>query len=286
MQKILITGSSGFIGSHLVEKMADRFFVVGFDKNPPSERVSNAAYVSGDITSLPDLQKAAEGVSGIIHLGAVSRVRDGQSDPVECIRVNVMGAVNVLEAARLQNPCPWIVFGSSIEAPVNIYGLSKQTAERFAERYADDFTMRILSLRFTTTYGSTRDNPEKLIPKLIRRALNRQEIVLDNAAKSFEFIHIHDLVEGVDAGVRYLDKTGPCCFEIIPLCTGNQTTLKHLAELIVAETDTDTPIVITDDHPEAGPVFSPKEAQDVLGYRAKIEITEGIRKTVRSFLGE
>ncbi|MHA1479666.1 MAG: NAD-dependent epimerase/dehydratase family protein, partial [Promethearchaeota archaeon] len=113
--KILITGSSGFIGSALKRLLEEKGIeVIPFDiKDSPLD----------DVRDFSALQSKVLGIDGIVHLAAVSRVKIAYDNPLECINTNIGGIINVLESVRLihsDNNFPWVIFGSSRE----VYGES------------------------------------------------------------------------------------------------------------------------------------------------------------------
>ncbi len=282
MDKVLITGGSGFVGNHLIKKLADQYPLIVFDKKCTKEKFSGVTYINGDLRSYEDLKKTDIDLNGIVHLGGISRVKDGVNNPLFCVDVNVMGTANILELARNSKNRPWVILGSTVEKSNNIYGLSKKMAEQCAEMYARDYSLRVLSTQFTSIYGYPYDNPDKLIPKLILRALSNQDIVIDNGEMAFDFLHIEDLVAGICSGIRYLEDCKKSSFDVVPLCTGNSVTLKNLAEIIVRETDSTSRIIVKSEEDEDVPLCSSERAKEVLNFTAHTEIGEGLRKTIRS----
>ena len=137
--RILITGSSGLVGSALSLALAARGVdVVGLDLE-----ASGAA--QGDVRDRERLRRAMGDVDGVVHLAAVSRVAWGERDPARCWATKIDGLRNVLEIAAASNGRPWVVFASSREVygqparlpvtedwdprPINVYGLSKAEGE-------------------------------------------------------------------------------------------------------------------------------------------------------------
>jgi len=112
MKKILITGGNGFVGSHLIPQLADAYSIINFDKEEKTSQFPQISNHKGDLIKLDHLLNIKEDLDGIIHLGGISRVSDAEKDPLKCMNVNVMGAMNILELARKSSIPPWIVMGS------------------------------------------------------------------------------------------------------------------------------------------------------------------------------
>ncbi len=274
MKKILITGGSGFIGSHLSEfLLSQNYKPVIFDAIKPT--YNGTDFFTGDITQKDSLKNILD-VDGIVHLCAISRVRDAIDNPVRCVDVNLMGTINVLEFARTSEKRPWILLGSTTEPPKNIYGVSKHLAELCAETYSREYGLNVFALKFSTVYGSSRDNKDRLIPRWIESAKFSREIRVDNPARQFDFIYINDLIEGISAGINYATLGKP--FESIPLCTGAPTNLGELANIIVEEAQSPSKIIFKDAHQEYFIQPDSEKAKRLLGFEAKTYMREGIKR--------
>lgn len=163
--RVAVTGSAGFIGRHLVARLrAEGHQVVGVD-------------VTGDdpvdVLDLPALTKAVDGVEAVYHLAAEAFVDAAHRDPVRAVELNVLGTVNVLEAARtvgadvLLASTVWAygashtvaasvvdeTFPFSVERSGHVYTSSKLAAEMFACDYAARYGVRATVLRLGIPYG-------------------------------------------------------------------------------------------------------------------------------------
>lgn len=274
MKKILITGGSGFIGSHLSEFLLSKNYKpIIFDAITPSSK--GIDYFIGNITQ-KDALKSISDIDGIVHLCGISRVKDAIDNPARCVEVNVMGTINVLEFAKTSEKRPWVLLGSTTESPKNIYGVSKLLAELCAETYSREYGLNVFALRFSTVYGSPRDNKDKLIPRWIESAKSGQEIKVDNPARQFDFIYINDLIEGIFAGIDYAKSEKP--FEAIPICTGTPTNLEELAKIIVEEAKSPSKIISKDARQEYFFQSDSEKAKRLLGFEAKTTLRDGIRR--------
>lgn len=302
MKKILITGASGFIGQHLAEELLNKEFEVYlFDIQKNASSSIHGEFIKGDITDLKQVVAACRDVDGIIHLAAISRVSLASKFPYDCINVNIMGTANILESIRLSKINPWLIMVSSREVNFdlqneemnnsfiranNLYGISKFIGELLCSQYTKNYNLRTLILRFSDVYGSIRDNPEKIIPKLITRSLNNNDIVIDNPDKQFDFVHYKDIMSGIYLSIEYLNKNiGHPLFKQIVLCTGRTISLKKLVELIIKGTNSSSKIMYKSSvlNKVSDEIFTDiKGAEKLLGFKAKIPIEEGIKGMIQN----
>lgn len=284
MKKLLITGGNGFIGSHLIDNLSENGYqTVSFDV---SERKTpqpyNTSWIKGDITNFNDF-KTIDDLEGIIHLAAVSRTGEGVKNPLRCMNLNVMGTMNILELARNIKDSPWVILAGTNEAVKNIYAFSKQITELSGKIYVENYGLNALSLRFANVYGSSRQDKEKFIPKLILKALNNQDIFIDNPKRQFDIIYIKDAIGGICSGIKYLENIQKSYFDKIPICTGKLISLEDLANLIIKETTSKSKIKMGKKKIEYLKL-SPVKAKNILNFQYNIDIKTGIKKTIQDFL--
>lgn len=170
--RILVTGATGFIGSHLVESLIEEGDeVISFVKpNSDMSFIENidTDITIGDLRDFRQIKHATEGIDVVYHLAAIPNWQGGISRQ-EYMDVNVKGTNNVLEACRLNN-VERVLFTSSLEAvgpsvdgkpvnertpanPKNIYGETKLEGERIAEEYKEKYGMKIIIVRLPMVYG-------------------------------------------------------------------------------------------------------------------------------------
>ena len=296
MAGILVTGGMGFIGSHLVDKLAEcGFDVTIYDSHermpytPPG-----VDWIKGDIREPEKVREACLDKEGIIHLAAISGVSAGYNNPPACITVNIMGTINVMEGIRVTGNRAWMLLGSSrevISEPsgdyrpydiTNIYGISKLTAELCAARYARDYGLRVMTLRLSDVYGSKRDNPNKVIPKLITRALGNLDLKVQAPKCGFDFTHWRDTIDGIYLGMQHIQKVGNGYYDDFTLCTGKQTSLKELIGIIMEETGSNSKVIYPPDTTHDINLLSADagKAKAMLNYEAKISLRQGIKETM------
>lgn len=293
-KRILVTGSEGLIGTALSDALAQQGYdVVSLDLQALGPRNQ------GDVRKAEDLHRSVRGCIGIVHLAAVSRVIDGEKNPDRCWETNVGGTRNVIAAALSSPIRPWIIQASSREvygqpaslpvcediplAPVNIYGRSKIEGERLISE-ARSAGLRTAILRFSNVYGWTRDHSDRVVPAFARAAAFGLPLRVDGADHTFDFTHIDDTITGIMALIALL-QAGEAPPPPIHLLTGQPTTLGQLARLAVELAGTNA--AINDGPPRTFDVShfygSPRRAEQVLGWRPRTTIRDGLARLIDSF---
>jgi nucleoside-diphosphate-sugar epimerase len=216
-QRILITGSSGLVGTALTSALlAEGVDVVRFDLRARGE-------AHGDVRDRTRLHDIVARVDGIVHLAAVSRVVWGERDPELCWATNVGGLRNVLEAAAQSERGPWLVFASSREVygqpvalpatedaplrPVNVYGRSKVEGELLVAE-AQRAGLRACTVRLSNVFGSTADHADRVVPAFARAAALGAELRVDGLEHTFDFTHIDDVTLGIVSLTELLSAGG------------------------------------------------------------------------------
>ena len=290
--KILVTGSTGFIGSALKEFLEEQEIdIIPFDIKDDLQY---------DVKDLEMLKKHVSDVDGIVHLAAVSRVITAQEQPHECVSTNIGGMANVLEAARTRgNNTPWVIFGSSREVfgepsilpvvedspkiPINIYGLSKITGENLCETYTRYYGLKVRILRFSNVYTSINDHMDRVIPKFILQALKGEDLFINGSGEEqFDFTYISDTVNGIWGCIQEIERNDSV-LDDFNLSIGTPVSLKDLAEIIIEKTDSKSRILFNDSRYYDVNHFyaSPKKAKDKLGFTPSISIEEGIKLAIK-----
>lgn len=286
--QILVTGSSGSVGSVLVERLV----ALGHRIRPYDLRDGN------DVRDRARIIEAAQDCDGIVHLAAVSRVGWGESHPELTRSINVDGTQAALRAAFAARRRPWFLFVSSCAVygnpadaivtedapiqPVNQLGRSKADGEILVER-ARDAELATACIRLATVYGSRRDHPDRVVPALVAQALRNEDLTLRGAANHLDFVHVDDTVAGLIAAI-YLLASGEDALPPIHLATGVSTTLEALAELVAAVTGARSRIVETEARPFDVNSFCghPGRAQRLLGWLPTVTLEQGIARLAAS----
>ncbi len=287
--KILLTGSSGFIGSALKRLLEEEGIeVVPFDiKDNPLD----------DVRDFSALQSKVLGVDGIVHLAAVSRVKIAHENPLECVNTNIGGIINVLESARLfraDNNNPWVIFGSSREVygesailpvnesstrkAINIYGVSKLSGEELCKVYSKNYGLKVRVLRFSNVYTGKNDHLDRVIPKFILQAFNEEDLIINGTGEEiFDFTYIDDTIQGIWGCVQEIERNKHL-FDDFNISTGIPISLKQLADTIIKKTRSKSKVDFTKPRSYDVNKFyaNPSKAIKILGFLPKITLDEGI----------
>ena len=288
--RILVTGAAGLIGRALAPVLRRAGFgVVPFDR---------AADPVRDITNTDHLRDGLNGIDGVIHLAAVSRVAEGERDPDLCRRTNVEAIRTLLRLARQDGQAPWFIQASSREVygqqevqpvaedapllPCNVYAHTKVEGERLTEA-ARASGMATAILRFSNVFGDTSDHADRVVPAFARAAAWGGTVRVDGSDCAFDFTHVSDVADGVLRVVQRLsggDRTLPP----IHLVSGRQTSLGALADLAGSFganiTRVEAPPRNFDIHRFVG---DPRRAEGLLNWRATTPLAAGFAQLVNDY---
>ncbi len=291
--EILLTGSSGFIGSALKRLLEEKGVeVIPFDiKDSTLE----------DVRDFSALQSKVLGINGIVHLAAVSRVKIAHENPLECVNTNIGGMINVLETARLtrtDNNYPWVIFGSSREVygesailpvnesstrkAINVYGVSKLSGEELCKIYSDNYGLKVRVLRFSNVYTGKSDHLDRVIPKFILQAFNEDDLIINGTGEEiFDFTYIDDTIQGIWGCIQEIERDKHL-FDDFNLSTGVPISLKQLADTIIKKTRSKSTVDFTKPRSYDVNKFyaDPSQAIKILGFQPKISLDKGIELSI------
>src|SRR3954462_1386849 len=183
---VLVTGGSGFIGSHVVDRLLAAGLRPRIYDLRPSPWHPDVEVIVGDLGDLAQLSDATADCSAVIHLAASADVNEVLADPVEAERRNACGTLHVLEAVR-RTGAPRIVYASTIWAysdtpaechheslalhpPAHLYTATKLAGELYCHSYGELYGVEHTILRFGIPYGP-RARPAAVLPAFVARAL-------------------------------------------------------------------------------------------------------------------
>ena len=232
--KVLVTGGAGFLGGHVVEALLqDGHDATIFDEqcptNIPAGRPDGATFIEGDITDQDAVLKATNGCDAIYHFAAIANIGEAAAEPIKTFQINVMGTLNILEAARANN-INRLIFASSIyvySKQGTFYRTSKRTCEQLIEDYHSEFGLNYTILRFGSLYGPHADETNAVY-QMIKQALERNTIAYKGSGEELrEYIHASD---GAAAAVEMLEPA----FEnqIIHLTGHESMTTRNMMDMI------------------------------------------------------
>jgi len=230
MKKVVVFGGSGFLGSHIADQLTESGFqVVIFDKKKSQYIQNDQEMVVGDILDIDAVRNAIKNSIYVFDLAAIAGINAAQKNPVETVKVNILGTTYILDACREFNVKRFL-FASTIyvySEHGSFYRCSKQASELLIETYQKIYNLNYTILRYGSLYGP-RANDFNFINNIIQQALLEQKIDrLGDGNELREYVHVLDAAR---ASVKILDK------EFINsnvMITGNKTTrVKDLLNMI------------------------------------------------------
>jgi UDP-glucose 4-epimerase len=291
MSRVLVTGGSGFIGSHVVDKLAD----AGFEpriydlQHSPHHEPDSVDTVVGDLFDHETLSAAMEDCEAVVHLAAYADVGIVAKEPVEAEECNSRGTLAVLEAARATDTR--VIYGSTIWVygasgdglidedarlglPDHLYTASKLAGEMYCTSYAELYDVSCTILRFGIPYGP-RARPAAVIPIFVSKALKGEALTIaGDGLQTRRFVYVEDLAEGIVAGLEKGEGN-----RVYNLAGDETVTIRELAD-IVSDMIDDTEIVHTPGRNGdfGGAVISNERAAKELDWRASTPLREGVRR--------
>ena len=255
----LVTGSAGFIGSHLVDRLlAEGWTVTGIDNFDPyypeqQKRSNMAGHVDHDAFRFHELDfRDADSLGAldgdydvIVHLAAKAGVRNSLLDPLGYQMTNIVGTQNLLTFAHDRDLKPFVCASSSSVygncprlpwseddkdlLPINPYASTKLACEHLGYVYANTFGLRFVGLRFFTVYGP-RQRPDLAIHKFARKILAGEPIpVYGDGSSERDFTYCDDIVSGVIGAMGHAMDREKTNYEVFNL--GHNRTIS-LADMI------------------------------------------------------
>jgi UDP-glucose 4-epimerase len=291
-RRVLVTGGSGFIGSHVVDKLrASGHEPVIYDlRASPHHEPGEIETRIGDLLDTESVREAMADCDAVVHLAAAADVGEVAERPESSERLNAQGTISVLQAAR-DCGIERVVYGSTVwvygesgegvideEAPLglpkHLYTASKLAGEMYCASYAELYGVDYTILRFGIPYGP-RARPAAVLPIFVRKALAGEALTIaGDGSQTRTFIYVEDLAEGI---VRGLERGRSN--RVYNLAGEETTTIKELAETVrdlVGEVEIEHTPGRGGDY--AGARISSARAADELGWRAATPFAEGARR--------
>lgn len=304
MNKVLITGGAGFIGSHTADLLLKQGIPVRVLDNLSSGHRHNLPdsnplleFIEGDITDASTVNEAMKGVSHCLNLAAQVSVVASLEDPQFSAMQNIIGFVNVLIAAQ-KNNIEKLVYASSAaiygepseiplteaasKAQLSPYGLEKQVNEEYADMYQRIYGIASLGQRYFNVYGPRQDPKSPyagVIALFVDRIAQGADLtVYGDGLQTRDFIYVGDVAR---ANVEALKSqvTGAC-----NIATGKQTTLLDLIEVLSEIAGQSCKV--THVAPREGDIqhslANPAKMNNELGFIAETSIHQGLLKLIES----
>jgi NAD dependent epimerase/dehydratase len=309
-KKILVTGASGFIGSHLTEKLVEMGFEVkafvkyNFQNDwgwlEHSKIKDEIEIYTGDIRDYDAVYDAASDVDVIFHLAALIGIPYSYVSPLAYIKTNVEGTYNVLQSARQHNLDRVIVtstsetYGSAQYVPIDEehpmvgqspYSASKISADQLSISYHRSFDMPVTIARPFNTYGP-RQSARAIIPTIITQILNGQkEIKLGNLSPTRDFNYVKDTA----AGFISLAKSDKTIGEITNIGSNFEISMRDTVDLIVKLTGENIKIVtdkqrVRPDKSEVDRLYcNNSKIKKLTAWKPEYDLEAGLKETIDWF---
>ncbi len=203
--KIIVFGGSGFVGSHLADALTEAGHEVTiFDVNLSPYLQVSQKFIQGDILDADAVRRAVQNHEVIYNFAGLADIDDALMRPVDTVRLNVLGCVNILEAARQTN-IKRFIFASTIyvySEAGGFYRVSKQACEAYIEEYQRRFGLSYTILRYGTLYGRRADSRNSVYRYLKQALYDRKISIRATGDEMREYIHVEDASR---ASVQILD---------------------------------------------------------------------------------
>ena len=307
-RKVLVTGAGGFIGSHVAETLARsgadvRAFVRytsrsdnGWLEQADPEVASSIEVFRGDLVNPDAVAGAIDGREVVFHLGALIPIPYSYRHPREFVSANVVGTLNVLEAARradlgrIVHTSTSEVYGTAQTVPIDEdhalrpqspYAASKVGADQLALSFQRSFDTPAVIARPFNTYGP-RQSARAVIPTIVSQALSREKIELGALQPTRDFLYVEDTV----AGLLRCGEADGVVGEVVNLGTGTEISIGEVAEHVLRILGRQLPVTL--DEKRLRPADSEVErliagtdkAKRLLGWEPTVDLDEGLRRTI------
>lgn len=306
MIKVVVAGGAGFIGSHIVEAWADKDAEVhiidnlrsGYEKN--IIRNKNVFFHKESITNRNAVFEILKGANYVHNLAAMVSVPESLIKPLECIEINLIGLINMLDAAKefgiqkIVHSSSAAIYGDNPESPKlttmcpqpkSPYGITKLDGEYYLDVYRENFGIGAVSLRYFNVFGPRQDPAgayAAAIPIFVSRALKNEPIIIyGDGGQTRDFIFVKDVVDANLLAAENKDVSG-----VYNIAVGKSITIKQLAELIINETNSKSSIIFEPERPGdiKYSLASIENTKIKLGFEPKYDLIQGLKDTIAYFI--
>jgi len=293
---IVVTGGSGFIGTHVCRLLSEQGHEVRIiDLMPPPFGVK-AEFVRASVLDTVRLSKLFEGAEGIVHLAALVDVQSSISDPFSDFQVNVQGTLNVLEVARragikkVAYASSAAIYGEPMEvpiaeshpaAPLSPYGLSKLSSERYVLLYNALYGMENVALRLFNVYGKGQreGSPYSGVITKFAEAIHagKQPLIYGTGEQTRDFVHADDVAHAFSLALDSDGSDAP-----LNIGSGKETAILDLLEAMCSLCGkTPDPKFLSERKGEIKRSAADiSQARRKIGFYPKVEIKQGLKEIV------
>lgn len=309
MEKILVTGADGFIGSHLTEELVKQGYKVrafvyynsfnswGWLDTFPKEIMKEVEVFAGDIRDSNGVLEAMKGIDKVFHLAALVSIPFSYHSPEAYVDTNIKGTLNVLQAARILDTSRVFitstseVYGTAQYVPIDEhhpyqgqspYSATKIGADRLAESFYRSFNIPITIVRPFNTYGP-RQSARAVIPTIITQLLSgKEEIRLGSLTPTRDFNYVKDTVNGFIE----ISKTDKTIGEEINIASQQEISIGKLAGELMRQINPKAKIVCDEQRirPEKSEVNrllgSNEKLKKLTNWKQNYTLEQGLAETI------
>lgn len=317
MDKVLVTGGAGFIGSNLCEYLLEHSYRVRVLDNLSTGHIENVIpfidkypdtfeLMIGDIRNLSDCQKAVDGCSYVLHEAALGSVPRSINDPITTNAVNISGFLNMIVAARDKGVKRFVFAASSstygdsqslpkvedvIGKPLSPYAITKYVDELYADVFSRTYNFEYIGLRYFNVFGRRQDPNgayAAVIPLFVKKLMKHEAPTINGTGEySRDFTYIDNVIQANMLAMTTTSKDA--VNQIYNVAYGERSTLNELVSYLkeyLGEYDSE----IKNIDPIHGPnragdiphsLASIDKARNLLGYNPKFSLKEGLREATK-----
>ncbi|PHU40822.1 NAD-dependent dehydratase [Pseudobutyrivibrio ruminis] len=314
MSKVLVTGSDGFIGSHLVEELVKKGYEVkafvyynsfnnwGWLDTLPKDIMNHVEVFAGDVRDPNGVREAMKGCDAVFHLAALIAIPFSYHSPDAYVDTNIKGTLNILQAARDLGTARVLVtstsevYGTAQYVPIDEkhpyqgqspYSATKIGADRLAESFYRSFDLPVTIVRPFNTFGP-RQSARAVIPTIITQLLaGKEEIKLGSLTPTRDFNYVKDTAAGFIA-MYESDKT---IGQEINIATQKEISIGQLAEELIRQINPNARIICDEDRlrPEKSEVNrllgSNQKILELTDWKPRYTFEQGLAETIEFLRG-
>lgn len=277
--RVLVTGGSGFIGSHVVDVLLESGYdVTGLDIKPPHRE--GFRHVYGSILDRRLVDSLIKECDAVCHIAGFSNINLVKNNPVDAIELNILSTAYLLDACRRYSAQAHFIYASSVYAfdrSGHLYTTSKESSEKIIEDFNTLYGISYTILRYGTVYGP-RSREADAVYLFVRSAIEGRPIEVHGGGEQRRnFIHVRDLAE---ATVKALER-GEARNRTLVIAHTRSFSIIELASMVREIVNPGVRIIFAGEKREKdypGVIEGIDESIDILGWRCRIPLEEGIRE--------
>lgn len=307
MKRVIVTGGSGFLGSHMIPALQKSGYEV-LNIDIREAKYIEVETVIADILDTEKMKEVIKNADAVLHLAGLIEAGESVKDPQKFVDVNISGTVSVLEAMR-ENDVKTILFSSSAAVygepknipiteddptmPINPYGMTKLAMEGLISSYVQAHKFTGVALRYFNLYGPKEHHePEShAMPRFIKQIYEGKEVTVYGSGEHLrDYIHVNDIAVAHLAALEYAF-ANPEQYHYFNLSTQKPSSVLDIANAVekaMQSLGKDITANITHLPERPGDPLklyaSAAKANEVLGWQAQVSLEDGIQETVEYFI--